>query len=70
MEKKGKNDSSSYMDDSDQLRSPYDSGNDGAMPSCRDVTKRVQFDFTDINNPTLIKGNTFHNTHEFRKAVK
>jgi hypothetical protein len=66
-------DSSSYMDDSDELRSPSDSGDDSVVsppPPGRDVTKRVQFDFTNINNPTLIKDNTFHNAFDFRKAVK
>jgi hypothetical protein len=44
---------------------------DSTMHSIRrDVTKRVPFDLTDMNNLTLIVGNTFHNAIEFRKAVR
>ena len=30
----------------------------------------MPFNLTDINNPTLVVGNTFHNASDFRKAVK
>ncbi|XP_059436095.1 protein SIEVE ELEMENT OCCLUSION B-like [Corylus avellana] len=59
------------MDDSDKLRSPHSCGDDSAVHSTRkDVTKRVQFDSTDINNPTLIKVNIFHNAVEYRKVMR
>jgi hypothetical protein len=64
------NDSIEYKDDNDELRLPFDSGEDSAGHPHKDVTKRVPFDFTDINNPTLIKGNTFYNAPDFRKVVK
>jgi hypothetical protein len=44
---------------------------DSTMHSIRrDVTKIVHFDLTDMNNLTLIVGNTFHNAVEFRKVVR
>jgi hypothetical protein len=30
----------------------------------------MQFNSTDLSNPTLIVGNTFHNAIEFKKAVR
>jgi hypothetical protein len=30
----------------------------------------VPFDLTDMNNPTLVIGNTFRNASDFRKVVK
>jgi hypothetical protein len=65
-----KSNNSKYKDDSDELGSPSESGEDSARHPRRDVTWRVPFDLTDINNPTLVIRNTFHNASEFRKAVK
>jgi hypothetical protein len=36
----------------------------------KDVTKRVPFDPTDMSNPTLVVGNTFHDATKFRKVVR
>jgi hypothetical protein len=57
----GESDSSEYKDDSEELRSPFESGEDSARHPRRDVTKRVPFDLSDMNNPTLVIGNTFCN---------
>jgi hypothetical protein len=57
--------------DSDQLQSPHGSDDDRELFSTpKDVAKRVHFDPTDMINPTLVVGNTFHNTDEFRKVVR
>ena len=66
----GGSDSSEYKDDSDELRSLSDSGENSAGHPRRDVTRRVLFELTYINNPTLVVRNTFHNASHFRKAVK
>jgi hypothetical protein len=51
--------------------SPHVSGDKSIMHSSRkDVTKRIHFGHTDMNNLTLIVGNTFHNVVEFRKAMR
>jgi hypothetical protein len=57
--------------DSDQLQLPHSSDDDRELLSRRkDVTKRVPFDPTDMSNPTLVVGNTFHDADEFRKAIR
>jgi hypothetical protein len=66
----GESDSSEYKDDSEVLRSPSESGEDSARHPRRDVTRRVPFDLSDMNNQTLVIGNTFCNASDFRKAIK
>jgi hypothetical protein len=57
--------------DSDQLQSLHGSDDDRELLSRRkDVIKIVPFDRSDISDPTLVVGNTFHDTDEFRKAIR
>jgi hypothetical protein len=70
VEQIGESDSSEYKDDSEGLRSPSESGEDSARLPRRDVTRKVPFDLSDMNNPTLVIGNTFRNASDFRKAVR
>ena len=52
--------------DNDQLESPHSSGDDRVVHlTRRDVTKRVPFDPTNMNNSTLVVGNTFHDAAEY-----
>jgi hypothetical protein len=51
-------------------RSPSESGEDSARLPRRDVTRKVPFDLSDMNNPILVIGNTFRNASDFRKAVR
>lgn len=62
---------SSDMARSDILISPIPSDEDDELRSKRsDVTKRVQFCKSDLQNPVLQVGNLFNDANEFRKVVK
>ena len=70
-EEREESDSSGDMYDSDKLESPHVSGDESKVHSShKDVTKRISFDHTNMNNPTLIVENTFHSAVKFRKAVR
>jgi hypothetical protein len=57
--------------DSDQLESPHSNSDDRIVYSTHmDVTKKVPFDPIDMNNPTLIVSNAFHDATKFRKVVR
>jgi hypothetical protein len=61
----------SEMSQSDILISPPASDEEDEVDSERVyVTKRVPFSPSDLGNPVLQRGNTFHDMYEFRKAIK
>ena len=70
-EEREENDSSRDMYGSDKLESPHVNGDESRVHSShKDVTKRIHFNHTSMNNSTLIIGNTIHNAVEFIKVVR